>query len=369
MSGPSRVGAVSAVVCNYQGEAYLVRCLDAIAALEGDALDEVIVIDNASTDGGEALVRDKYPHVRWIQMGYNSGPAAARNRGMREAKNRWVLAVDNDAALEPDGLRKLMAAAETRPDAIILQPRSVFAAQPDHVHYDGGSLHYAGLIVLRNWYRPLSEAVAADNAIDPDAHVRDVDCAVSVCLLMDAEHVLEIGGYDEAYFILFEDLDLSYRLRSAGQAILSVEDAIVHHDAGTAGISFREGNHYPGPRVLYHSRNRWRFLLKNHGAWTLFVSTPGLLLYELAWFAFAVRHGGLWPWLRGKGQFLRALPDTLRLRRQVQGRRAFGDGKLLVGGPLTLTPAVSQSDTSQGLAGALNWGLTLWWRLARRVLS
>ena len=369
MTASPRVGAVSAVVCNYQGEAYLARCLDAIDALNGNAIDEVLVIDNASTDGSEALVRDKYPHVRWVQMGFNSGPAAARNRGMHEAKNRWVLAVDNDAALEPDGLRKLIEAAEARPDAIIVQPRSVFAAQPDHVHYDGGSLHYEGLIVLRNWYRPLAEAIAADHAVDPASHVRDVDCAVSVCLLMDAEHVLAIGGYDEAYFILFEDLDLSYRLRSSGRAILSVEDAIVHHDAGTAGISFREGHHYPGPRVLFHSRNRWRFLLKNHGAFTLLVSAPGLLLYELAWFAFALRHGGLWPWLRGKGQFLRALPDTLRLRRDVQRQRAFGDAKLLVGGPLTLTPAVRQGGASKGLAGALNRGLELWWGLARRVLS
>ena len=68
-----------------------------------------------------------------------------------------------------------------------------------------------------------------------------VDCAVAVALLLDRDAVFAAGGYDESFFILFEDLDLSFRLRALGHRILSVEDAIVLHKGGTPGISFREG--------------------------------------------------------------------------------------------------------------------------------
>ena len=104
-------GPVSVVVCNYNGEAYLPACLDAILALEG-GIDECIVVDNASTDGSLALLAERYPAVRVVQMGRNAGPAAARNEGMRQARNRWVLAVDNDAVVTPDLLTRLRRAAE-----------------------------------------------------------------------------------------------------------------------------------------------------------------------------------------------------------------------------------------------------------------
>ena len=77
-----RVGSVSAVVCNYNGEAYLPACLDALRALS-KRVDEILLVDNASTDGSLALVAEHYPEVRVLSMEGNLGPAAARNAGIR----------------------------------------------------------------------------------------------------------------------------------------------------------------------------------------------------------------------------------------------------------------------------------------------
>jgi GT2 family glycosyltransferase len=357
-SESDRVGAVSAVVCNYNGESYLPACLDALLALEG-GLDEIVVVDNASEDGSLALLADRYPSVRVVPMDSNDGPPSARNAGMRAARNRFVLAVDNDAVVRPDLLVKLRAAANARPDAVIVQPRSVFLHEPSRVHYDGGSFHYAGLITLRNFYLPLESAKGTG--------VVDVDVAVSVCLLMDRDTVLAAGGYDEVYFILFEDLDLSYRMRALGHAILSVEDAIVLHDEGTPGVSFREGKLYPTSRVFYHSRNRWVFLLKCFRLRTLLISLPGLVAYELAWLVFAIAKGGTFAWIRGKWAVLCHLGRLAQDRAAFQRARRLPDRALLIGGPMTVTPALEEGGGARSALAVLDTILRAWWAIVRRL--
>lgn len=350
------LGPVSVVVVNWNGERYLDACLRSVFALAG-GVAEVLVVDNASTDGSLALLRERHPAVRVLRLERNGGPAPARNAGMRAAANRWVLALDNDTVLAPDALDKLAAAAVSAPGIAIAQPRSVFHAEPGRVHYDGGGFHYAGLISLRNFYRPLAEAEGRGTV--------DVDCAVAVALLLDRDQVLAAGGYDEDYFILFEDLDLSYRLRALGLRIVSVEDAIVLHLGGTPGISFREGPSYPGSRVFYHSRNRWLFLAKDYRVRTILAALPGLLLYEVFWFGFSLLAGGAGEWLRGKRRFLALLPGAREKRRAFQSSRRIPDRDLLVGGPLTVTPAVGGSAWKRAVLAALDLAMRAWWGIAR----
>jgi GT2 family glycosyltransferase len=350
------IGPVSVVVVNWNGEAYLDGCLEAASALRGE-VGEILVVDNASTDRSLAILAERHPQARIVRLDENLGPARARNAGMRAAANRWVLALDNDAVVLPDTLEKLAAAAARDEDAAIVQPRSLFHDDPSRVHYDGGRFHYAGLISLRNFYTPLETAEGSGTV--------EVDCAVAVALLVDRDAVLAAGGYDERYFILFEDLDLSYRLRALGRRILSVEDAHVLHKGGTAGISYREGPKYPGSRVFFHSRNRWLFLAKDYRIRTLVAALPGLALYEIAWLGFALASGEVGGWIRGKVQFFRLLPGVLRERRAFQRARRAPDRGLLVGGPLTVTPSVAAAGLRRGALAALDRLLRAWWRLGR----
>ncbi len=364
MSAAAReLGPISVVVCNYNGEAYLDECLAAVRALKG-GVDEILVVDNASTDKSLAILGERHPDVRVIRLASNDGPCPARNAGMRAARNRWVLALDNDALVQPDMLEKLCSAARSgaqddSPVAIV-QPRSVFFTEPTRVHYDGGAFHYVGLIALRNSYRAIAEAEGRG--------VVPVDCAVAVALLVDRDALLALGGYDERFFILFEDLDLSYRLRARGFAVLSAEDAIVLHKGGTPGISYREGPRYPASRVLLHSQNRWMFLVKNYRAWTLFAAAPGIVAYELVWLGFALVSGGLGAWLRGKRRFMRELPRLVADRRAIQRDRSVGDRALLRGGPLTITPMLTTAPLNSAVIRALDLGLRSWWSVARLVV-
>lgn len=349
----ARIPAVSAVVCNYNGRAYLEACLESVLA---QGVDEVLVVDDASSDDSAAFVRARFPSVEVLALDRNRGPCAARNAGMRAARHRWVLAVDNDAVLAPDVLARLRAALEADPGACLAQTRSVLADEPTRVHYDGGGFHYLGLIALRNFYAPLAEAEGTG--------VVEADALVAICALLDRDVVLAHGGYDEELFYLAEDLDLALRLKLAGQRLLSVEEALVHHRGGTKGLSFR-GGEYPGRRVFLHARNRRRILLKCLSARTLLCILPAFGLYELVWTLFALAQGELRAQLAGRLAFLRSLPSVLRARAAVQASRRRRDRELLVGGPLVLSPGVVGSGPKRALARGLDALLRGWWRLVR----
>ena len=359
-----RVDRISAVVCNYNGEAYLEACLASVLAQEG--LDEVLLVDDASTDASLALVRERFPTVRVVELARNSGPCVARNAGMRAARNRWILAVDNDAVLAPDVLPRLRAALEARPDVSLAQVRSVLHDEPERVHYDGGRFHYVGLLSLRNFYRPLAEARAGDEREGDGSGVVEADALIGICVLLDRDPVLASGGYDEAFFYLAEDFELSYRLRLMGERLVSVGEALVRHRGGTEGLSFRGGG-YPARRAYLHSRNRWRILIKCWAGRTLLAAAPGLLLYELVWLLFVGLRGHLGEHLRGKRDVLSQLGPLLEQRRAVQRLRRVRDRELLVGGPLTLSPSLVASAPARLAAGMLDAGLRAWWALGRLV--
>lgn len=342
------------MVCNYNGAAYIEDCLNSILVQQG--VGEILVVDDASSDGSPELIRRAFPMVRLIELSRNGGPCVARNLGLRAARHAHVLAVDNDTLLAPDVLQKLRAALQADPGASIAQVRSVLYDEPERVHYDGADFHYVGLLSLRNFYRPLAEAEGSG--------VIEAQALIGICSLMDRDRVLAAGGYDEDFFYLAEDFELSYRLRLQGLRLLSVEDAIVLHRGGTQGLSFRGGG-YPERRAYLHSINRWRILAKNYGLRTLLASAPGLLLYEAVWLLFVIKKGHLLQHLRGKRDFFRAWPQLMRSRSAIQAKRRLPDRQLLVGGPLTFSPSLVDSGAARACARLLDLCLRAWWRLAR----
>src|SRR5687767_1341640 len=106
-SAPSP-GPISVVVVNFDGQAYLARCLDALRAA-GPGYDEVLLVDNASTDQSLEIAA-RYAEVRVVRLERNDGPCPARNAGLRAARNRWVLLLDNDALLQPGSIALLVEA-------------------------------------------------------------------------------------------------------------------------------------------------------------------------------------------------------------------------------------------------------------------
>lgn len=314
---------------------------------------EVLVIDNASTDGSVALLEREFPAARIIKMQKNDGPCPARNRGMEEARTPLVLALDCDIILPPNCIQKLAAAFGNNAALAVAAPRAIPEEAREFIQYDGAYFHYVGLLALRNFY------VRAERA-DGRGTV-DVDAYVSMAALVDREKLLKVGGYDPAFFILFEDSDLSYRLRSAGFRIVCIEDATVIHRGGTEGTSFRAGL-YPSRRVFLHSRNRWLFIMKNYQWFSILRGIPGLFIYEIVAILFALAKLAPIAYIHGKCSFLYYLPSALRARRSTRARQIINDREFIRGGPLTLWPPLRAGAFEAAAARALDATLQLCWR-------
>lgn len=312
----------------------------------------ILLVDNASTDGSVALVRAQFREVEIISMPSNDGPGPARNRGMEAARTSFVFAVDCDVTLERDCLATLLAAMDADRTLTAVEPRGVAAEAPGVVQYDGAWFHYVGLLSLRNFYVPLERATGRG--------VVDIDAFISLAVLADREALLKAGGYDPTFFILFEDSDLSYRIRSSGGRIAAVCDARITHHGGTAGTSFRSGL-YPARRVFLHSRNRWLFILKNYEWLTVLRGLPGLIIYEVVAIVFAFIKLAPHAYISGKIAFFRSFGPALASRARTRERRRIRDVTFIRGGPLTLWPPLTAGPATRALGESLSFVLRFLW--------
>jgi len=354
------VTGVSAVVVNHNGGEQIMRCLSHLQAQQL-ALEDVIVVDGGSTDGSPAAVRRAFPAARVVELGGNLGPAAARNRGLREAKTPLVLLVDDDVYLAPDCTRllveRLLAAG-----AAVAVPRLLLYPEEELIQLDGAEAHFVGTMVLRNARAPAATAPSRACAVGAFS---------TSCVLADRLAMLDAGGLDETFFIYLEDLELGLRLRSLGHQLVCEPAAIAWHDrgAGTPDLSYREQRAYPRRRAFLTMRNRLQVIGLHYRLRTVVVLAPVLALYELATLVFAIRRGWLGAWIASWGWLLRHAPDLARRRRAIQARRRLDDGELLTGGPLPLAEGVLRSSIELRLVAALTAVSDGYWRVARGALQ
>lgn len=352
---------VTVCVTNFNGEDYLGPCLDALAAMDGEVA-EIIVVDNASTDRSLDILKTRDqagPPLRVIRMSENEGPCPARNAALAASNTRWVFQLDSDVVVQRDTLVRLLP--ETRqPGVAVVMPRAVLAEDPSVIHYDGGHMHYVGVMCLDRLMSPLDGA---------PTQAEDVDAVICMALLLDREVVRVAGGFDEAFFILFEDHDLSYRLRARGLRLRHVPASVVLHLAGTPGISFRPGAAgYPERRAFLHARNRPYLVLKNYTWPAILATLPGRCLYALIYLIFAARRGVLASYLKGRVELIGLIPRALRLRRQLGKQRVLGDRQLLVATDITFSPVIDRSRLEAKLEKTFNGVLRAWWRAARWLI-
>ncbi len=348
---------ISAVVVNWNGRLYLEACLDGLLAQDPPPA-EVLLVDNHSDDGSRELVADRHPAVRIVDTGANLGAAAARNRGVREAEGDLVLFVDNDVALRPGCLAAMRAVLDADPGCAAVQARSVCGDRPDVVHYDAADLHYLGTLVLHNWFRPVAEAVPPSGP---------VGAVIALCLLVRRDRFESVGGFRDDLFILYEDNDLSWRLRMHGHTLRLAAAAVVEHHGGTAGLSFRSPDaRYAARRTYLHARNRWLVLLACMRWRTLILTGPAQCLYALVYTAFAMSRGHVVAPIRGH---LAGLAGVFRVRtlRAAQRGRTVADRDLLCAFPMTANPGLADHGPKALLRRGLDRLFAGWWRLVRRA--
>lgn len=360
LAPPTAAPSVSAVVINYNGGERTLRCLHALSR-QTCPPERIVVVDNGSEDGSPERIRALLPQVEIIEVGENRGLPAARNIGLEAVGSDFVLLADSDVYLEPDTLAVLLGArAET--GATVICPRIRLLPEQDVVQCDGATPHFIGTMTLRHGYRPVNELPVARTPVPG---------CIGACYLLDRRRVLDAGGFDEAYFIYFEDLEFMLRLTAYGHDFVCEPAALVFHEraAGTVGLSFRGTGAYPPRRAYLHMRNRWLTILMHYRLRTLLLLLPVLAPYELVVVVFAVSRGWIVQWLQGWSWLIRNLPIILRRRRVTQRTRVRNDRDLLVGGPLPLTPGLIRAPALAAGVSALSAVLNAYWRVVRHVVG
>ena len=354
---PCRVPLTLCIV-NHDGESVLeATIVDAVRA--GSPFDEVLLVDNASTDRGLEIVERRFPTVKILRLPENRGPGAARNAGFAAASASRVLFVDNDVRLQVGCPAALVRALADRPEALLAMPRVLHAADPDTIQYEGADSHYLGLMALGHAERPIAECPPA---------TRLCQSLVTACFLVAKDRWTGGDLFDESFFFNYEDHDLGVRSRIAGHEIVAVGEARALHGEGTAGLSHRPGRKASNRRVFCLIRNRWQILGKSYSARSLVLLLPMLLVYETFQLVGVVRKGWIGPWVRAVTWMATHVPAVLANRRAVQASRRLPDREILAGGALPFTGDLARTGFDRAgreLLDALSEG---YWRLVRGAL-
>ncbi len=349
---------ITLAIVNHDGLRHLKVSLPAALAL-GTAFDEILLLDNASTDDSVGVFQRLVPDGRIVQLSENRSPGTARNAGFAAARSPFVLFMDNDVSLEADCPRLLAEALAADPAALLATPRVLYAREPERIQYDGADCHFLGHMVPRN-----EDTLVSRSAVSPP----DMGSFVSACFMLARERWRGTELFDPDFAFYYEDHDLGLRARRAGLTLRAVPAARVLHGEGTPGLSLRPGGTYGPKRVRTLISGRWQTLAKSFSARTLLVLAPCLVGYELLQLVGAWRRGWGREWRAAVGDVRRAAPALLRKRREIQRGRRVPDRALLQGGRLPFKPELTRSRLERVTIRAFESLCAGWWRVARRLL-
>lgn len=258
---------------------------------------EVIVADNQSADGSAEAAAAAFPLAIVLPQPKNGGFSYGVNRGLERARGRWILLLNTDAEATWDQLECLVRAAEREPGVAVFGPRitdehgiTQSSAWPRHLprHYLPTALF------LGRFFTPAAPTTATD-----------VDCVSGCVFLIRAEVLAQVGGFDERFFMYYEEADFCERVRQAGHRLRWLPEASFVHEGGLSAaqaaertfVAFRESC------LLYHAVWHGRF-------WTEYVRACLVLGHTLRLCAWLV--AGLLGKRSRAGLFRAALRNLLR---------------------------------------------------------
>ena len=301
---------VAVLMVNTNEGAFLERSLPDLRA-QTRRPDRVILADNGSTDGSLEMVRERFPEVEVIELGRNVGFAAANNVAARAAEDCELIALLNaDAFPAPGWLDALVRAADRHPGCAAFASLMLRANEPGLVDGAGDHYHVSGLAWQRHHLASAEEVAAARPS-------PDVFSACAGAALYRRGEFLAVGGFDEGFYISWEDVDLAFRLRLAGHGVRYEPEAVVRH-VGSATMGALSDF------TIYHNQRNMVWTWVRDMPWPLLLAyLPWHLAANVAVGWSLARRGHARVVMRAKRDALRGLPRVMRERTRLQrGRKA-----------------------------------------------
>jgi GT2 family glycosyltransferase len=247
------MGPVYVILLNWNGWRDTAECVESCRRLSYPEF-RLLIVDNCSTDGSEAILRQRFPDVELVQTGANLGFAGGNNFGIRHALQRgakFVWLLNNDTLVDPGALSALVRAALAGPKVGMAGSKILYHGDRDLLWYAGAELDAA---------RPHLPRHLGLNERDRGQYDerRETGYVTGCSLLASKEMMESVGLLDHELFLYFEDVDWSARARAAGWKLIYAPDSLVYHK-----VSLSTGGAASPGLVYYTSRNRLYFVRRN----------------------------------------------------------------------------------------------------------
>jgi N-acetylglucosaminyl-diphospho-decaprenol L-rhamnosyltransferase len=253
--------SLDVVIVSHNTREVLANCVASLFAAPPSCPWQVIVVDNASSDGSAELVQTRWPDVHVLRQAANEGFARATNAGIRHGSGSLVLLLNSDTIVPPGALDALIAALVAEPRAGIVGPRLVDAeGRPElsHGRMKAPFVEFRRKLVLRSYQRGLRVARAYVERVTRGR--RFADWVTGACLLVWRHDAERAGLLDERYFMYSEDVDFCAAVRALGRRVLYDGSVSLVHLGGRSSVS-------PHARRAAYRRSQLSFYRKHHPGW------------------------------------------------------------------------------------------------------
>ncbi|MCU0335160.1 MAG: glycosyltransferase family 2 protein [Chitinophagaceae bacterium] len=227
---------LSIIIVNYNVRHFLEQCLASVRLATQGLAAEVLVADNASTDGSLAYLQPRFPEVQWLPLPHNVGFARANNLALQQARGRYILFLNPDTIVAEDTLQQTLSFMEANPQAGALGIRMIdgsgrFLPESKRGFPTPAAALYKQVGLCRLF--PRSARFSSYYMGHLSQHsTQPVPVLAGAFMLVKKSVLEEVGSFDERFFMYGEDIDLSYRITQAGYRNYYFADSTILHFKG-----------------------------------------------------------------------------------------------------------------------------------------
>jgi hypothetical protein len=312
---------VSIIILNFNGLQYVEKCLKSVMQSDYPSF-EVLFVDNNSVDGSLEYARQLYGHDRRLKVisnRRNYGYAGGNNRGATHANGDYLVFLNIDTVVQSDWLSRLIGFLESHSGAGIVQCKLKMMDNPRLIDCAGHCINWFGVAFVRGHGHP------DEGQYDMVEHIFG---AGGAAFATRRDLFWRLGGFDEDFFMLFEEDDLCWRAWLSGWSVFYVPDAVVYHKGGP--IRSKEGEYL---NLYFSRRNRLISMLKNYSVRNLLRFFPVSLTLLFA-ITFLTRDKKLYlmAFLKSLLWILNHPSEVMLKRRIVDRARLVSDDYLIAEG-------------------------------------
>jgi len=302
---------VAVVILNYNGKHFLEKFLSNVILHSGP--HEVIVADNASTDGSLEYLQSNFPSLKVLKNRTNDGYAKGYNVALKQIEADYFVLLNNDVEVTPNWLQPMIDLMVQQPNIAVCQPKLLDYKNQTKLEYagaSGGFIDKYGYPFCRGRiFNSIEEDLAQYDSVEP------VFWASGACLMVNSKVYWQVGGLDDDYFAHMEEIDLCWRIKNCGYEIYVNPNSKVYHVGG--GTLQKLSTH----KTFLNFRNSLITLTKDHPSEKLLLKIlVRLVLDGVAGAKFILSFQGLhcWAILRAHFSYYSMLSKTLQKRRDLQ---------------------------------------------------